>query len=112
MVTFRLLQRLEIIAHVSLTVLVHDVILSSGEDSTPTVAARRASLFALDALEGDATFIIRTCDCRTVSKKKQKKAGLDDVMRDFEDDPSGNDTLSGNAVVPEIEFEEGMIVEE
>lgn len=97
----------------SLAVIVHDIILASGEDLAPAVAARRASLFALDALEGDATFITRSCDCRTAGRKKQKKADLEDIMRDFEDGPSANDKVSGSAPpgTPESEFEEGMIFE-
>jgi endoribonuclease Dicer len=66
---------------------VHDVILASGEDTIPTVAARYASLFALDALEGDAAFLTRTCDCRTTSlgKKKQKKT-LENILLDFDEE--------------------------
>ncbi|GLB33718.1 putative PAZ domain containing protein [Lyophyllum shimeji] len=45
-------------------IIVHDVILASAEDPDPTIAARRASLFALDALEGDPGFFSRNCDCR------------------------------------------------
>lgn len=91
----------------------HDIILASGEDMAPAVAARRASLFALDALEGDATFITRACDCRTTGRKKQKKADLEEIMRGFEDGPSANDKVSGGAppAMPESEFEEGMIFE-
>jgi endoribonuclease Dicer len=50
-------------------VVVHDVILASAIDSAATRAARRASLSALDALEGDAQFLTRTCDCRTGTRK-------------------------------------------
>jgi len=68
-------------------VVVHDVILASAIDTTATVAARRASLFALDALEGDAAFMTRTCDCRTntQARKAQKKA-LDQIMAGFRDE--------------------------
>lgn len=53
------------------TVLVHDVILASGEDLNPAMAARRASFAALDALEGDPEFMTRTCDCRTHQSHKK-----------------------------------------
>jgi endoribonuclease Dicer len=102
---------------------VHDVILASGEDTVPTVAARYASLFALDALEGDAAFLTRTCDCRTISpgKKKQKK-GLENVLLDFDEEEEKDifdvekvligvgHTSSGRAS-EEVELEEGMILE-
>ncbi|KAI0069087.1 ribonuclease III [Artomyces pyxidatus] len=57
-------------------VIVHDVILARAIDTTSTLAQKRASLLALDALEGDAEFMARTCDCRAQSqaKKAQKKA--------------------------------------
>jgi len=55
-------------------VLVHDVILASAEDPDATIAARRASFFALDALEGDPSFFPRTCDCRLSETSRQGKA--------------------------------------
>ncbi|KAF8165429.1 hypothetical protein B0H34DRAFT_689150 [Crassisporium funariophilum] len=63
-------------------VLVHEVILASGEDTTPTLAARQASLLALDALEGDADFLTRTCDCRThiTHKKLHKKTAFEQAL--------------------------------
>ena len=105
-------------------VLVHDVILASGEDIVPAVAARQSSLFALDALEGDAAFLTRTCDCRTIlqTKKKRKQKALENVLLDFEEDEEkdilavekaltrvGN--TSGGRASEEIELEEGMILE-
>jgi endoribonuclease Dicer len=45
--------------------MVHDVILASAIDSSPTSAARFASMFALNALEGDRDFMTQTCACRT-----------------------------------------------
>ena len=51
----------------------HDIILSCGYDYTSTtLAARRASFEALDALEGDPEFMPRNCDCR--QKAEQRKA--------------------------------------
>lgn len=68
-------------------VVVHDVLLASALDSTSAFAARRASEFALDALEGDAGFLTRTCDCRTHSqtRKAQKKA-LNQFLTGFGDE--------------------------
>ncbi|KAK0195664.1 hypothetical protein F5146DRAFT_1026528 [Armillaria mellea] len=44
-------------------VLVHSIVLASATEINPISAARFASLWALDALEGDSTFLARTCDC-------------------------------------------------
>src|ERR1700733_4260240 len=68
-------QDYKLISRAVISVIVHDIILASGEDPVPAVAARCASFFALDALEGDAAFLMRTCDCRAIaqSKKKQKQ---------------------------------------
>ncbi|KAF9469115.1 hypothetical protein BDZ94DRAFT_1208489 [Collybia nuda] len=90
-------------------VIVHDVILSSGEDLTPTIAARRASLSALDALEGDTSFVTRTCDCHTLSKRKQKKSDLEYIIQNLEDSPSENGKPSRNTL-SETEFGEDMIL--
>jgi len=83
----QLMNRLEA-GNTSYLVLVHDIILASGEDAVPGVAARHASLLALDALEGDAGFLTRSCDCRTISqaKKKQKQKVLEKVLLDFEEE--------------------------
>lgn len=70
-------------AHFSL-VLVHDVVLASAEDAMGVSGARRASLFALDALEGDAEFLTRTCDCRTRTQAgKGQTPGLQHVLDTF-----------------------------
>lgn len=75
-------------------VVVHEVILASGEDTTHVLAARLAALFALDALEGDASFMTRTCDCRAhiVRKKVRKKSAfeqaLDNALKNGEMDVS------------------------
>lgn len=62
--------------------MVHEVILASGEDTSQVFAARLAALFALDALEGDADFMTRTCDCRTciVHKKVRKKSAFEQAL--------------------------------
>jgi endoribonuclease Dicer len=104
-------------------VLVHDVILASGEDTVSATAARRAAVFALDALEGDAAFLTRTCDCRTISqaKKKQKQKTFENVLLDFEEEEkdilaveqvlTGIGTTSSGRASEEAELEEGMIFE-
>jgi len=58
------------------SVVVHDVTLASAVGPTAAYAAKRAAVYALDAIEGDAEFITRTCDCRakTQAKKAHKKA--------------------------------------
>ncbi|KAF9534830.1 hypothetical protein CPB83DRAFT_901776 [Crepidotus variabilis] len=63
-------------------ILVHEVVLASGEDLTPATAARRASFCALDALEGDPDFMTRTCDCRThqTHKKQRKKTEFEKAL--------------------------------
>ncbi|KAG5638994.1 hypothetical protein H0H81_007902 [Sphagnurus paluster] len=85
---------------------VHDVILSSAEDADPNIAGRRASFFALDALEGDSGFFARTCDCRTsMASPKGTTAKKSSIERqlEFDEDDGYADQDS--------ELEEGMIVE-
>ncbi|KAJ7276292.1 hypothetical protein B0H12DRAFT_1227452 [Mycena haematopus] len=64
-------------------VLVHDVILASGEGSSISLAARNASWCALDALEGDAGFL-RICDCPKDAKGRKTK-GLDEILSGLEE---------------------------
>ncbi|OBZ71925.1 Endoribonuclease Dicer 1 [Grifola frondosa] len=56
-------------------VVVHDVVLASAVDPSTAAAIRKASILALDALEGTSDFLARTCDCRVTmpGKKSQKK---------------------------------------
>ncbi|KAF8974226.1 hypothetical protein BDZ97DRAFT_3979 [Flammula alnicola] len=63
-------------------VVVHDIVLASAEDTTPTSAARLASFFALDALEGDADFMTKTCDCRShhTHKKTHQKTDFEKAL--------------------------------
>ncbi|KAI0321813.1 hypothetical protein OF83DRAFT_1097304 [Amylostereum chailletii] len=72
-------------------VIIHDIVLASATDATSAQAAKQASLFALDALEGDPGFMTRTCDCRaqTQARKAQKK-GAEQDMRGFaeEEEPA------------------------
>ncbi|KAJ7699997.1 hypothetical protein B0H17DRAFT_1196016 [Mycena rosella] len=69
-------------------VLVHDVILASGEGASIALAARNASVCALDALEGDAEFF-RICDCPKHESVKDAKGrsnkGLDEFLSGLEE---------------------------
>lgn len=55
---------------------IHEVILASAVGPTAAYAAKRAAVYALDAIEGDSECITRMCDCRakTQAKKAHKKA--------------------------------------
>ncbi|TFK75994.1 ribonuclease III [Pluteus cervinus] len=69
------------------SVLVHDIILAAAEDVNPNVATRRSSIFALDALEGDPTFVARNCDCRSHPQaKKAKRKGVESVLTGFDEE--------------------------
>ncbi len=61
---------------VPFSVIVHEITLASALGPTAAYAAKRAAVYALDAIEGDAEFMTRTCDCRarTQAKKAHKKA--------------------------------------
>jgi len=58
------------------SVIIHEVTLASAVGPTTANAAKRAAVYALDAIEGDPGFMTRTCDCRTKTqaKKAHKKA--------------------------------------
>ncbi|KAJ6509901.1 hypothetical protein C8R47DRAFT_1034846 [Mycena vitilis] len=64
------------------SVLVHDVILASGEGSSISLAARNASWCALDALEGDADFL-RICDCPKHEEVKVRE--VDEILSGLEE---------------------------
>lgn len=67
---------------------------------TAAFAARRASLSALDALEGDAEFLTRTCDCRTHAQaRKVQKRALDQTLFGLGDE----DILSVESVLANAE---------
>lgn len=89
-----------------MTVLVHEVILASGEDLAAPSAARLASLLALDALEGDADFMTRTCDCRTHQnhKKARKKTEFEKALELALSKPGGDE--EDGADEPEVMVEE------
>ncbi|KAJ7499006.1 hypothetical protein FB451DRAFT_1203918 [Mycena latifolia] len=66
-------------------VLVHEVILASGEGASLSLAARNASLCALDALEGDAEFF-RICNCpKHEDAKGRNSTGLDEILSGLEE---------------------------
>lgn len=68
-------------------VIVHDVVLASTQDTAAASAARRASESALDALEGDAQFLTRTCDCRTHAQaRKAHKKAMKHILSGFGDE--------------------------
>ncbi|KAG6918930.1 hypothetical protein DXG01_010585 [Tephrocybe rancida] len=96
-------------------VVVHDITLASAEDPDPGLAARRASLFALDALEGDPGFFARTCDCRINTMAKDKGPSRSAEQMEAEDNESEDGRVANEPVAAEIlqesDIEEGMIVE-
>ena len=55
-----------------LIVIVHEIILAASTEASSTAAARAASVNALDALEGDAGFLSRVCDCRARNSRKRR----------------------------------------
>ncbi|KAJ6539259.1 hypothetical protein B0H19DRAFT_1314532 [Mycena capillaripes] len=66
-------------------VLVHDVILASGEGPSISLAARSASWCALDALEGDAEFL-RICDCpKHADAAVRSGKGFDEILSGLEE---------------------------
>jgi endoribonuclease Dicer len=58
-------------------VIIHDVILSSTTDTSVSACARRAADMALDAIDGDPSFLAQTCNCRelALARKAAKKNG-------------------------------------
>jgi endoribonuclease Dicer len=90
-----------------LAVIVHEVILASATDTTVTFAARKASFFALDALEGDAEFLIRECDCRSNAQSKKAQKGADDVLSRLQEDealPVEGSLSQGNLEKPDVDM--------
>ncbi|KAI0939123.1 hypothetical protein AcV5_000626 [Taiwanofungus camphoratus] len=89
----QLVKEAEGVRGVRCDVVVHDIILASAMDATASSAMRRASLSALDALDGDPDFMTRTCDCRTLQhskKHKNQKAKLG-----YEDDADASNGVGG-----------------
>ncbi|KAF8076296.1 hypothetical protein FPV67DRAFT_1471163 [Lyophyllum atratum] len=89
-------------------IVVHDVVLASAEDPDPNIAARRASFFALDALEGDPGFFARTCDCR-IPTSGEENATNKKANRALEA-PEGDSQVIGDTpyVYLKSEAEEGI----
>ncbi|KAI0079680.1 ribonuclease III [Panus rudis PR-1116 ss-1] len=76
-------------------VIVHNVVLAEDVDPSPSIAVRKAASAALRALEGDAGFMTRVCDCRlnrALKKGQKSKAGVN-----LGYDPD-EDTLNAKAV--------------
>ncbi|KAH7916192.1 hypothetical protein BJ138DRAFT_996390 [Hygrophoropsis aurantiaca] len=68
-------------------VVVHDIILASAPDATKHSAGRRASILALDALEGDPDFMAHNCDCRmSIQNRKARKKAVDKMLADLVDE--------------------------
>lgn len=68
-------------------VIVHDIILASATESTGYIAGRMASTAALDALEGDPSFMAHNCSCRNRTQvgKKDYKNRLEKMLADLEE---------------------------
>ncbi|KAG2369893.1 hypothetical protein BDR07DRAFT_1447280 [Suillus spraguei] len=84
-------------------VIVHDIILASATESTGYIAGRMASTAALDALEGDPSFMAHNCSCRnrTQMGKKDYKNRLEKMLADLEE---------GQNVTAEEDHNDGMEV--
>ncbi|KAF9263493.1 ribonuclease III, partial [Marasmius fiardii PR-910] len=67
------------------TVLVHDVVLASAQDVNAATAAKLASTFALNAIEGDPDFLLRTCNCWSAAKAKLAVDDVSDILAGFEE---------------------------
>ncbi|KAH9999338.1 hypothetical protein BJV77DRAFT_1058384 [Russula vinacea] len=93
------------------SVIVHEVILASAAGPTAASAAKRAAVYALDAIEGDPGFITRTCDCRakTQAKKAQKKA-LKQMLVSLQDQSDDQEAVEKVLTLLDGE-EDGAIVE-
>ncbi|KAF9006465.1 hypothetical protein BDQ17DRAFT_1351795 [Cyathus striatus] len=65
-------------------VLIHDTVLSTAEGSAAANTVKLASMFALDALEGDPDFMKRVCDCRVHGGKGKGSKGIEDTLSALE----------------------------
>ncbi len=90
---------------------IHDVILASAAGPSAVYAAKRAAVYALDAIEGDPDFITRTCDCRakTQAKKANKKA-LKQMLASLQD-PSEDQQLVKKTSIEGDGDDDGMVTE-
>lgn len=99
------------ICSVSFPVIVHDVTLASAVGPTAANGAKRAAVYALDAIEGDPEFITRTCDCRakTQAKKAHKKA-LKNMLASLQEQDDDQEAVE-RALTLVGGDEDGVIVE-
>ncbi|KZT12710.1 uncharacterized protein LAESUDRAFT_719002 [Laetiporus sulphureus 93-53] len=69
-------------------VIVHGIVLAHGEGANVVAARSSAALHALDALNGDTSFMARTCDCRATSQQSQKgkKTNVDRAELGYEEE--------------------------
>lgn len=74
-------------------------------------AAKRAAVYALDAIEGDPDFITRTCDCRakTQAKKANKKA-LKQMLASLQDQSEDQPSMKKTSIVADGD-EDNMVTE-
>lgn len=61
----------------SVTVVCHNLILAKASDVTIQAAARRCSVFALEALRRDPA-IMDICDCRPQGERRRKRARVEE----------------------------------
>jgi len=96
---------------VSFSVIIHEVTLASAVGPTAANAAKRAAVYALDAIEGDPEFITRTCDCRarTQAKKAHKKA-LKQMLASLQEQSDDQEAVE-SALILIGGDEDGAIVE-
>ncbi|KAH9077365.1 hypothetical protein EDB83DRAFT_2349688 [Lactarius deliciosus] len=92
-------------------VVIHDVILASAGGPSAVYAAKRAAVYALDAIEGDPDFITRTCDCRakTQAKKANKKA-LKQMLASLQDQSEDQQPTKETSIVADGD-EDDMVTE-
>ncbi|KAH9062879.1 ribonuclease III [Lactarius vividus] len=92
-------------------VVIHDVILASAGGPSAVYAAKRAAVYALDAIEGDPDFITRTCDCRakTQAKKANKKA-LKQMLASLQDQSEDQPSMKKTSIVADGD-EDNMVTE-
>lgn len=90
---------------------IHEITLASAVGPTAAYAAKRAAVCALDAIEGDAGFITRTCDCRarTQAKKAHKKA-LKQMLASLQDQSDDQEAVERVLTVLDGD-EDGVTVE-
>ncbi|KAL0949733.1 hypothetical protein HGRIS_009773 [Hohenbuehelia grisea] len=94
------------------SVLVHDIVLASAQEDSTALAARRASLFALDALEGDPEFLTRTCDCRSqTTKRKGQKKDINSILSGFGEEEEADLLAANDGGLTSAPTEDGKAVE-